>query len=226
MDVFQTHFKPGSRTRAGAAIRRHPASSQDTGILLPEEGLYFYSRLFYFLYRKLQLQQPKLDVWKSESPAGLRPKHPVKCSRHRVSAGSTLAGWVDRFVPPGNPLHLLWKGSPGQATRHTNSWLLSTAPRKIYGILSSFDNLSLEGILDKEKSEKNLKPWAVLTTRGLGERGLKGTAVTMRNISFICRFKVNLLLIVSDAKVEAFFHQLKTQLRQSPVAVPNWRRGL
>lgn len=60
-----------------------------------------------------------------------------------------------------------------------------------------------------------------MTRRGLGERGLKGTAVTMRNISFICRFKVNLLLIVSDAKVEAFFHQLKTQLRQSPVAVPN-----
>lgn len=110
MDVFQTHFKPGSKARAGAAIRRHPASSQDTGILLPEDGLYFYSRLFYFLYRKLQLQQPKLGVWKSESPAGLRPKHPVKCSWHRVSAGSTLAGWVDRFVPPGNPLHLCGRG--------------------------------------------------------------------------------------------------------------------
>lgn len=147
---------------------------------------------------------------------------------HRVSAGSTLAGWVDRFVPPGTsrPSPSLWKGSPGQATRHTNSWLLRTAPRKIYGILSSFDNLSLEGILDKKKSEKNLKPWAVLTRRGLGERGLKGTAVTVRNISFICTFKVNLLPIASDAKVEAFFHQLKTQLRQSPVAVPNWRRGL
>lgn len=173
MDVFQTHFKPGSKARAGAAIRRHPASSQDTGILLPEDGWYFYSRLFYFLYRKLQLQQHKLNVWKSESPTGLRPKHPVKCSWHRVSAGSTLAGWVDRFVPPGTsrPSPSLWKGSPGQATRHTNSWLLRTAPRKIYGILSSFDNLSLEGILDKEKSEKNLKPWAVLTRRGSGWKG-------------------------------------------------------
>lgn len=87
--------------------------------------------------------------------------------------------------------------------------------------LSSLDNLSLEGILDKEKSEKNLKPRAVLTRRGLGERGLKGTAVTESNISFICRFKVNLFLIVSDAKAEAFFHPLKTQQRQSPVAVPN-----
>lgn len=81
--------------------------------------------------------------------------------------------------------------------------------------LSSLDNLSLEGILDKEKSEKNLKPRAVLTRRGLGERGLKGTAVTESNISFICKFKVNLFLIVSDAKAEAFFHPLKTQQRQS-----------
>lgn len=50
MDVFQTHFKPGSKAGGGVrAIRRHPASSQDTGILLPEDGLYFYSRLFVFL---------------------------------------------------------------------------------------------------------------------------------------------------------------------------------
>lgn len=136
-----------------------------------------------------------------------------------------LTGWVGRFVPPGTPKPSpsLWKGSPRQATRHTNSWLPRTAPREIYAILSSLDNLSLEGILDKEKSEKNLKPRAVLTRRGLGERGLKGTAVTEINI---CRFKVNLFLIVSDAKAEAFFHPLKTQQRQSPVSVSNWRPGL
>lgn len=86
-------------------------------------------------------------------------------------------------------------------------------PEEIYGILSSFDSLSLEGTLDKERSRRKSN-CEHFWLRRVWEEGVT-------NISFTFRFKVNLSLIESDTKVEAFFHQLKTQRKQTTVAVPN-----
>lgn len=60
MDVSQTHFQPGSeakgKKKGTSMTSRHPASSQDTGILPPGHGLHLHNRLLYFPHRTLQLQ--------------------------------------------------------------------------------------------------------------------------------------------------------------------------
>lgn len=91
----------------GKVMSWQPASTQDTGILLPGDGLYFYNRLFYFPYRMLQPQQHQPNTWNRESPSGPNLRHQVKCSWLVLEATLTKRG--DRPLPV-SPLHLWGRG--------------------------------------------------------------------------------------------------------------------
>lgn len=101
---------------------------------------------------------------------------------------------------------------------NTHACLLRKVPEEIYVILSLI--ASLWRACWTRKSQEESQTVSTLAEKGPGG-GSEATVMMVINIYFIFGFKVNVFLIVSDTKVEAFFHQLKTQKKPTAVAVSN-----
>lgn len=228
MDIFQMHFKQVLRQKEEKEKPR-----TDTQPLVKTRGFSFLAwtvclpQTFLF-----SLQNASTPTWtkhlKQWATYGLPPKHPVKCSRHHhISVWSNSHRMNGQVSATRNLLALIILVEEVPKTdnkTNTHSQLPRMVPEEIYVILSLLASLWRECWRRKGQEERQ----AVSTSgkEGSGRKGFEATVVTVSNISFIFRFKVNVFLIVSDTQVKAFFHQLQTQKKPTAVAVSNWRNGL